>query len=454
MYDVYQKLYGSHALRENYDLLAVPNLFSHTFGPLIYNHDFDIDGSGIATSSLLQTSSALTEVDISYYGGSGVLSPSGYTVGTYLASSPTDAYVTVPEFRNPHIVSAVDLVDCSSSVRFFAHPVFSVWRVARTEVGKYMFNEFLVDNTLIKYQRPNNPSQLPRIRLNIDNSQTGVQSNNFFEVDHEYEVRLQAHNLDIDDKTFGGLTLGMWIHTQPEDGAVWSYTPQNNSWNEISLSDLSSVKGVDIVKSNSQGFEFPVETIPKSPGAPSPDPGCGAFNIPISWPANQSLTSQIPMGSAPQTVVRWGDVTRKNISFKFNTFNKKVRGLTNFYEDKYTKVHRTDQKYTIEFFVMVGDDKRYIVFESISLHDLTNKGMAAIQSKYGNVNLDLEEFKNVIRYFKSIQVANASRNANTTAGVMETSGGSRLNYRSNSVIYYNHKQANFNNLTYVDITDG
>ena len=160
------------------------------------------------------------------------------------------------------------------------------------------------------------------------------------------------------------------------------------------------------------------------------------------------------MGSAPQTVVRWGDVTRKNISFKFNTFNKKVRGLTNFYEDKYTKVHRTDQKYTIEFFVMVGDDKRYIVFESISLHDLTNKGMAAIQSKYGNVNLDLEEFKNVIRYFKSIQVANASRNANTTAGVMETSGGSRLNYRSNSVIYYNHKQANFNNLTYVDITDG
>ena len=69
--------FSGHGTHNNYNLMGGPNFFSHTFGPLIYNFNLDIDGSGLEASGFLSASSTIYEVDISYYGGSGVLSVSG-----------------------------------------------------------------------------------------------------------------------------------------------------------------------------------------------------------------------------------------------------------------------------------------------------------------------------------------------------------------------------------------
>ena len=76
LYNIYNSssYFSGHGTTNNYNLLGVPNFFSHTYGPLIYNSDFDIDGSALGVSGYLAASSASYEVDISYYGGSGILS--------------------------------------------------------------------------------------------------------------------------------------------------------------------------------------------------------------------------------------------------------------------------------------------------------------------------------------------------------------------------------------------
>ena len=462
LYNTYNNLYGGHALVSFYDLIGGPNIISHTYGPLLYNSNLNIDGSGLEVSSFLAASSPDVEVNIAYYGGSGVLSPSGgptsqYDVGTVAASDASDVFLRHPEFRNSILVSAIELVDTSTPTTFDSHPTFSIFNLSRSAQSKFSFAKYLFNNQVIKYHRSIKNDTLPRLRIKIDNSDTSNKARNFLEPNHEYEITVQAHNLDISSAEIGGLTLGCWIHTEPELGAIWSYAP-DGIWKPRNISHFSGDNGINIAKNYAHTAYFNLGnlSIADTTGVES------ILNPSINILEEDSKNCWEPIavestlkGSNPQIIANIGERSKQSITFKFSTSNKGFK-LGSSYLDTYGPLHRSDQKYVLEFFTIIGSYKKFVVFENIEIKDITNYNNAVVKSKYGEVPIDSTDLKSVFRYFKTLSEGIASRNNTITSGVMETSGGSRLNYRSNTIMYDKNPLGNnvFGAVSSLDIIEG
>ena len=239
---------------------------------------------------------------------------------------------------------------------------------------------------------------------------------------------------------------------------MWIFNPKGmydecgkyyESWVQVPVGDLQNF-GISTLKSYAQTFTFPLKEAQDqlfSPNVPlNRGPGVNCY---------EAMKSSVTLGTSPQTIIKIGKDTKEEFGFKFSTYNNKGAVPPDKYADRYGKIHRTDQKYVLEFFTMTGNDTKFVVFETISLTDLTNKeDYAVIETEYGNIELDKKDLKAVFRFFKGLQTGIASRNATTTSGVMEVSGGSRLNYRSNYEMYPNVVNAGFQQLTEVDIHEG
>ena len=460
LYNTYNSLYGGHPMSENYSLQeGGPNLFSHTYGPLIYNSNFYIAGSAVEVSSFLEASSALSAADISFYGGSGVLSISGmtgdYQIGTQSASAATELYYGNPEFYNRFLVSGIELVDTSSPTLFRDHSIFSIYKFSREFVNRFDYNKYLVNNAIIKYHRSTNSDSFPRVRINIDNSDTDNKARDFLETNHDYSLKGVGHNSDLSSTLTGGQRLGFTIRTQPEGEKVWFYDPfglydecgiRYDKWTQVNVSSLQQ-NGENVVKNYAQTFEFPVkeaESTTVLTDTPTGPQGISCFE--------SDVETNDPV---PQTVIKIGETTKEDFTFGFSTYNNKGSVPPDWYRDQFGLVHRTDQKYVLEFFLMSGHNTKFIVFEDISITDITNKNdFAIIRTSYGDVPLNKTDLKAVFRFFKSLQTGNASRNSVVTSGVMEASGGSRMNYRTNYEMYHNTTDDNFQQVTEVDANEG
>lgn len=464
LYDVFNKLYKAHGTSNNYNLMGGANIYSHTYGPYLYNSNFDIDGSGLEASGYLSASSPIYEVDIAYHGGSGVLSISGvtgeYAVGTSAASSPADGYIGYPEFRNPNLVSGVELVDTSVGFTFSKHPIFSLFNMARDQQSKWSFNKTLINNQVIKYHRPSGDSSFPRIRIPIYPN-SGHLSQNFLQPNHDYEINVTAHNLDISSLDIGGLTLGVWVHTEPEAGAIWSYnTPVQDRcgvtlerWTEHTLKELAGQPGISLATANSQTKPFRMGSL--SNYAYSGDGGGtnAVYNTTKHCWEPWVIGANIP-GSNPLSINNINSNSRENLKFRFSTKNNITINPSSRYRSAFGKVHRADQKYVIEIFVISGDDKKFVVFEEVSMIDITNQSLAKVESKYGDIDLTLGNLKAIFKYYKTLSRGIASRNAVNTSSIMEVSGGSRLNYRSNSSMFSPVINATWNQITEIEINEG
>lgn len=456
LYNDYMSTFSGHGTTNNYDLLGVPNMFSHSFGPLIYNSKFEIDGSALAASGYLAASSSLKEVDIAFSEGSGVLSISGtsgsvYEVGTIAASSTKDIYIGRPEFRNKNLVSGIELVDTSSPIEIAIgppHPTFSLYRLSRDDQSKYSYAKYLINNQIIKYHRGTSETRFPRVRVVIDPSDT-TQMKNFLQPNHEYEVTVKAHNLTVDGATAtAGQTLGCWVHTLNEGyGHVWSFDPQGfydhcgirfDKWERVDISLLNSLAGINWVENKADLKAFNPIPLTNFIGNGESRP-----NEPIvattyvdyrCW--EPIVETEVIKGSDPLAVVNANQNTLQVLKFRFTTNNDVgVERPTPAYLGAKGNVHRTDQKYAIELFTRDGNANQFVILEEISIVDLTNYNNAVIKTDYGDAQLNVQDFKAVCRYFKSLSNGIASRNAVNTSSVMEVSGGSRLDYRSASGMY-------------------
>jgi len=459
LYNVFSasSTYNGHGIISNYNLLGAPNIFSHTYGPLIYNSDFDVDGSALETSGYLAASSLASEVDISYYGGSGILSLSGmhgkgsaYAIGTYAASDAADVFLASPEFRNNKLVSAIELVDTSVPYTFSAHPVFSIFDLSRDDQTKYSYNKYLINNKIIKYHRSESSDLFPRMRIKIDNSDTTDSARNFLEPDHEYEVRVKAHNLDNSSTAIGGLTLGLWVHTEPEDDSIWTYTPRPTlcgknmeKWGQQRLVDLSGPNGINESKRFIQSQPFKRGNLDSV-----------AYEHVYDYRCWEPLIKTTLKGTDPRAIANVGDKTKEELVFKFSTKNNKAIKPTAKYREQFGKVHRLNQKYVLELFVVRGHATKFVVFEDVTIKDITNYNKAVIKTKYGEAQLDAQDLRAVFRYFKSLSTGVASRNSTETSSVMDISGGGRLNYRSNTAMFPNTRGANYGELSYLNIVEG
>ena len=446
LYGDYLSTFGQHGSFSNFNLLGGPNIYSHTYGPYIYNSNFEVDGSGIEASGYLQASSALVEVDISYYGGSGVLSVSGGQVGSYGASSPSSIYVGNPEFRNPYLLSAIELVDTSTGFLFMEHPVFSIFRLTKKERNKFNYANFLIDNTLLKYHRNDGKDSFPRVKINIDNSDALKKSRNFLEPDHDYEVQVVAHNINVGGTRAGGLSLGMWVHTQEEGQGTWSYVAADeycgtaaDTWEQSDVSNFESINGEGAVQSTSQIKSFDSFLLEDPLGVgETEDLGGGVVRCTEALPEDE-----IVPGSNPLAIASLNKTTRQVLTFKLSTYNKGVVPI-NDYTQKFQQVHRLNQKYGLEFFIPQGSSHQFVVFEEIKIIDLTRKRNAVISTEFGELSLNMDDLRKIFRYFDTLREGIASRDQFTTSAIMEVSGGARNNYRGNIGMFYHLRNAGKN----------
>jgi hypothetical protein len=464
LYDAFNKLYKAHGTNNNYNLMGGANIFSHTYGPYIYNSDFDIDGSGLEVSGYLAASSPIYEVDLAYYGGSGVLSISGVTgefaVGSYAASDPSDVYVGAPEFRNNNLVSSIELVDTSTPWLFDTHPIFSIFNMSRDAQSKWSYSQYLINNQIIKYHRARSASQFARLRIPIypDSSEL---SENLLQPDHDYEITINAHNLDISSAEIGGLTLGVWIHTEPELDYLWSYAPKVqdecglvlDKWTRDPVTNFTGDAGISFAISKAQTKPFTMGNLEDfqygGEGGGSTTEDHYSEHCWEPW-----LTDSTIVGGNPLAITNVSEFSKQTFKFRFSTKNNKVLKRTAKYKNDIGKVHRADQKYVIEIFVTAGSDRKFVVFEDVSMIDLTNQSMAKVKSDHGYIDLGLQDLKAIFRYYKELSNGLASRNAYNTSAVMEVSGGSRLNYRSNVDMYANDRHSGSNQLEEITINEG
>tara|TARA_R110002126_G_scaffold92657_2_gene219731 strand:+ start:14122 stop:18585 length:4464 start_codon:yes stop_codon:yes gene_type:complete len=468
LFNTYLTTYAGHGTANLYDIRGGPNIFTHTYGPLIYNSNLDSDGSALDASGYLSASAPSYEVDLAYYGGSGVLSLSGmngkgaYDLGTSAASSAGDLPLTRPEFRNRHMLSSIEIVDTSTAHTFDQHPTFSIFKYSRDSQSKYSYAKYLMNNQILKYHRSTSPDTLPRVRVNIDNTDANDLSRNFLEPNHEYEVTVKAHNIDASSTDIGGQSLSLWVHTQPEQDQVWSYKIAKDdcaqyvgAWEPLNVLDVSGPAGINIATNKAQSKPFLKGTLDSVVGS-----GEGNFdpNAPLTdndydyrcWEP-QFLGHK---GSNPQAISNIGVKTLNEIKFKFSTHNNSTIKLSETYLDSIgNKLHRTDQKYTLELFTTQGHLSKFVVIETIEIKDVTNYNKAVISTAYGDAQLDISNLKTVFRFLKGLSTGLASRNATITSGTLETSGGARLNYRSNSSMYNTKSEAN-TQLTEVKFYEG
>ena len=261
----------------------------------------------------------------------------------------------------------------------------------------------------------------------------------------------------------------MWVHTEPENNSVWSFYSgggnicgtRSDGWQQISILDLSSTNGINKVKSNSQVQLFKTGNLNNFIGS-----GEGTSLVLKEilnyrcW--EPELISTI-VGANPQAITNINKRTLQTFTFRFSTHNDyndwvnkffKRTAPSSIYLQLFKNVHRTNQKYVLEFFVPTGSSDKFVVFEEISIKDLTNYNKSVIKSTYGDIQIDANDIKSIFLFFKDLSRGLASRNSTITSGTMEVSGGSRLNYRSNVDMYPNTRDTDYRQLEEIQIHEG
>lgn len=407
LYLDYIKKFGYHDLsrdteRDNGGF----NVFAHTFGPTIFNGMLTVEGS--AAQNWI-TSSFNSEVRIDNYFGSGVLSLSGVASGTYVASDVSTLYIGTYEFRNPHILSGVELISPSgTSVENF----FSVYKIdPQFETEEH--EDFAIDNTLIKLNTKANTTGVHRVKFNLDKYGT---SPNKLIPEHAFEINIPYFVGRKSNTQYGGGGIRVWIHTEPENGYVWSWTP-DFKWRIDAVADLTPLY-VQNTLAHPSYYDL-TETDLISVGSPCAETTQAALSL-------RNIKSSY----------------FKTHSIYFDTNNRPIC-IPNYYNEG-QQVHRLDQKYSIELFAIPDfTNQSYVYIDNVNTVDLT-------LSQYASGYTE-EEIQKIFLYFRNVALNTASRVANTTSSIFGASGGSRLEYR-NKPEFETVTAGSFSNYTKIEFT--
>ncbi len=392
-YSVYTQQMQKHATNPGILASAGFNIISHAYGPLLFNNDFTTLGiaGALATTSL--------DSIIPIKGGStGVLSyPGGLLVGTYPATNlDLQNYIEIFELRNGNIVSGIELVNTFGKSVNNEFNVFKLAPVYAVPEG----TNFSINNTLIKSKCTDGFS-----RLRIDLKQYNT-SSNYFLPDHEFSLDARAFIGTENFDKIGGGTIGIWLHTFSEGGYVWTWT-KNRKWESNLISNIT----ISLAQSQlAHTFNFPLESV---------DP------LLLDTGSVLGGTSFISIDTLTEDLF-------KSCKIDFNTFNTHIDLPADYYK-VYKQVHKPNQRYVLEIFKYpTSDPKQYAIFDRVNITDLT---LGRYVEDYTN-----EDFLHIVRFFNSLSTNAASRVASITSGVLETSGGSRVNER------FHPKWAEFNGI--------
>lgn len=427
----YCKYFAKHSLNPIETDKTGGNIFAHVFGKGLFNCDFDLDGSAVGNFILknIESTSAINTSTVWKTGGTGtyIASAAGQCVvpllGTFVQASAFHA-----EFRNPHILSGIELCDISGAP---TDNQFQIFRLDPSTATKGSC-DCLINNTVIKSK---SVGGLPRIRFDL--SSYGDRRNYFIK-DHKFNLKIKALVGDEEDPVLGGGQIGVWIHTQPVSGLLWSWTSRGK-WEFCRESDIS----LDLVKQNlSHTYAF--ET--KLPV----DIAClGNFTKTTEFTNNLTLKNLKDDYFETFSI----DFDTRNFTTNNNSEYLQVISIQNPEYQITEQVNRDNTNYIVEVFFMPNDNnKKYLLIDSIELQDKTLKQYAGIGKGFGiptsgipltpfveeyMIYLDKPELRDVLKFYNSLaglesgtySTVLASRNATLTSGILEVSGGSRLNYR-------------------------
>jgi phage tail-like protein len=376
------------------------DIFSHAYGPLLYNGTLFIQGSALAAHPEFAASTFNNAIPINYNNGTGVLSKAGIAsgLGTYLVSSfIPDYFIIRPEFRNANFISGVEFIDTSGAA---ARNNIEIFNIDQAQ-ARFLEEDFFVRNPLIKVTALNGA---PRLRFNL--SAYGPSRNTLIP-EHNFNLNINVLPGTYTGDQIGGSILGVWLHTGIENGVSWSYNFDKNLWISTPYTLLSSLAYIN--NNLAKLVSFPLAT-PTFPGGNNTIVSACYENVTIQGTVINGV-GNIPIIQANFT----------NVGLSFNTMNSKIIAL-----DSYSKtlgpVHRLNQNYILDIFTVPNITGNYYqIFDEISIIDVTENNRV---SEYTQ-----DEVTNVVRFFNYCSEGPGSRYAPTTSGMFDVSGGSRINYR-------------------------
>ena len=451
----YCKYFAKHQLGLNEIEKTGGNIFAHVFGLGLFNCDFKLDGSAVGdlVASSVTTASAINAANVWKEDGDGTFIASDSGDGVIpLSGSWVSGNVNNAEYRNPAILSGIEFCDISGAPgrnQFTIFDIDSSYRVPGME-------NYLIGNRVIKCK---SLGGLPRLRFDL--SSYGDRRNYLIK-DHRFNLNIKSLVAEEYSPVLGGGKLGVWIHTQPVSGLIWTWTP-NQKWEPIMEDRLS----IPIVKNTlSHIYEFVTKD-------PDPDEKINCLG---NISQGESYINDVSLNNIKNSYF-------ENFSIDFDTRNfTDINGseyldiipIRNTDYEIVEQVNRDDTNYIIEiFFVPNTNIKKYCLIDSIELQDLTLRDYAGVGTGHGiessgtplrpfvkedKLELSKDQIRDVLKFYNGLigqgigQYATniASRDATITSGTLEVSGGSRLNYRIHPEWGPHTKDGTYENYTEVE----
>lgn len=424
LYNTYAEEYGYHKIAGHITELDGANIFSHTYGPLLYNYDFEYLPSAQFVTSALDVSNPSIDNTLIFTSGA-----SAY--GTYTASSSSSMYIDTFEYVNSGLVPGVELISTSGSSNVNGFSIIKVLEDSRL-YDKY--SKYIIRKTFLKLRSVNG---LPRIRFDIRQptmpSNMGYPiSKNFLMPDHKFKVKFKSTVCSNNGLNIGGRSIGVWIHTKPELGRMWSFNHNINDW--VEHDQLISKE--DLFNNYTKSFFYPTST----------KQGFQSSGINL-----QCIDIVLNNDSAINPLITLNESDFKEFELDFNTYNNeckrdfKERIMPKEYQSTYGQLHRKNQDYVVELFLFpdsTNGQNNFLLLDNVEIIDMTMNEMAsviALDSQERSCNpitipLEKHQLASVFKFFNDISGKNStlgvlSREASDTSGVMGAQGGSRLDYR-------------------------
>ena len=395
------------------------NIFAHAFGSIFRNSDFTEEGELVAnSSSLIARRVDAAAQAVMYYDPQGIFGTPAGTSSTLNLSASTDA--PYDEYRSEKIISGVEYIIPSGAA--------SSNHIATYDLH---FDDNIVGNTQFSLYNPlikmKSVSRIPRIAFDL---RSYFDQDNVLIPNHIFDFSLKATIGNEKVSKMGGASLGVWIHTPPENGLVWTFMP-NGKWELIEASNITKEK---LIGSLSHITSFPNRTRATSSGT-----NFKCFN---------SLDASNPIQNHG-VIPTYSDDDFSTIKVRFNTTNKVIAVPESYYKNN-EQVHRVGQNYRIEVFMLPNNQNKdkFLLIDNVNLLDVTQNNRTKIAvSGVANeipfkeycdkitVNLTREELWSILKHFRgmigdlSSRNKYSSRDASDTSSIMEVSGGSRINYR-------------------------
>lgn len=443
------------------------NIFSHVFGRGLFNCDFSIEGSSVNSHEGYYIASSIeSAISIAFNDNSGVFGASGLaSMGTYIASSYGQAVIPLSgsftpgqpnhaELRNPHILSGIEFVQTSGASETNQFTIYKL----NDSFGKVGLNNFLINNTIIKCKALNG---LPRLRFDL--SAYGERKNYFIR-DHKFKLSVKALVGEDGANILGGGTLGVWIHTNPISGYLWSWTNENK-WVLHKEDQLSVNNILAFTKTYPFNTKQADETFDK------------IFNCLANTLDDSPSPNSLSINNLTQDYFETFDIEfdTRNYTIHNNYEYLKVIPVPEEYYKFKQYVNLEEVNYTVEvFFVPNSNTNKYLLLDDIQLQDLTLRDWAGIGTGTGietsgiplrrfvqedRLYLNKAQLRETLKFFNGLAGLEAgeyntslnSRDATISSPGLELSGGSRLNYRIHPVWVSGASVGGLDQVTIIDI---